>query len=194
MAVDPRLEEIRRQREQDWSLGYGKGQELFKDKSLGRLGDIPDIQKVMEARRLQSAGMTPDEQNVARAKLMSQIGSANQGAVRQLRGIQGASGVQGAAAGAQAADVLKGGQQAMIGAERDLQMQNLLMKRQGLSDLETSALGLGKFDIGQANKERMGAIYTGLGEQMLGSTERAAIQNADIAREQQAAANDGGKK
>jgi len=193
-AEDPRITAMRAAREADWQTGLKRGQELFPAESLGRLGTNSDIQRVMEARRQQAGGISPQEQNLMRAQMMGQIGSANQGALRQLRGVQGASGIQGAAAGAQAADVLRSGQQAMLGAERDIQMQNLLQKRAGINELEQSATGLGKFDIGQANKEKMGGIYAGLGEQMLGVSERTGLQSADIAKQQAQVSSGGGKK
>lgn len=192
-AIDPRFEELRRQRQKDWEAGLGRGQEMFKEGSLGRLGGNEDLQRVLAARRAQAGGLSADEQQVMRAKLMGQMASANQGALRQLRGIQGAAGIQGGVAGAQAADVLRGGQQAMIGAERDIQMQNLLAKRQGIGELEATAMGLGKYDIGQANKELIAKYQTGLAEQALGAAERGALRSSDLAMAQQSAANQGGK-
>lgn len=191
-SVDPRYATASGARSADWDVGYKRGQELFKEGSLGRLGENEDIKRVMEMRRQQVGGFSPQEQAAMRAQLMSQIGSSNQAAMRQLRGVQGASGIQGAAAGAQAVDVLRGGQQAMLGAERDIQMQNLLAKRQGLNELEASAMGVGRFDIGQANKEKMGAIYGGISEQMLGAADRGAARAADAANAA-AAAQSGGK-
>jgi hypothetical protein len=198
LAKFPEYGDLQRFREQDWRTGLGRGEEIFGkegDQKLGRIGSNLDIQRVLQARRAQAGGISPQEQNLMRAQMLGQISSANTGAMRQLRGVQGASGVQGGVAGAQAADILRGGQQAMLGAERDIQMQNLMQKRAGVNELEKSASDIGKYDLGQQNKELMGRVYSGIGEQMMGMQERTAIQAGEIARAQErSASSSGGKK
>ena len=178
---DPRLGQYRKQRQTDWDIGYKRGQDLFKEGTLGRLGDNKDIQSVLERRRAAVGGFTPQEKEMMRSQTGAVANSATQGALRSLRGQQAQMGIRGAAAGAQTSDVLNKANLARQENERQLQLANIAESRRGLEALEQTATGVGKFDLGQLNKEKFGQYSTGLGEQMLGSADRGAITQRDIA-------------
>lgn len=193
-SIEDRMQKERAAQEEDWARGISQGEQRFAPGTLGRMEEDPRMKEILARRQAQAQGFTPQEMATARAGMMSNLAGQQQAAMRQLRGIQGATGVAGGVAGAQAADILRGGQQAMLGAERDLQMQNIMARRQGLSDYETSLTGTRKYDIGQANRERMLQYQTGLAQQMLGVAGRGGLRAEDIARQQAAAASrdDGG--
>jgi hypothetical protein len=181
MATDPRIDEYRQQRQQDFDIGMKRGEDLFKEGSLGRLGDNQDIQTVLNRRRAQLGGFTPQEQEIMRSQTgaVSRAGTSN--ALRALQGAQASAGVRGAAAGAQKADIFNKANLANQENERQLQMANIAEARRGLSDLENTATNVGKFDLGLKNKEAFGRYSTALGEQMLGSADRGSITQQDIA-------------
>lgn len=193
-SIEDRMQKERASQEEDWARGIAQGEQRFATGKLGRLEEDQRMKDILARRQAQAEGFTPQEMATARAGMISNLAGQQQAAMRQLRGIQGASGVTGGAAGAQAADIMRGGQQAMLGAEQNLQMQNLMARRQGLSDYETSLTGTRKYDIGQANKELMAQYQTGLAQQMLGVAGRGGIRAEDIARQQAAVSSrdDGG--
>jgi len=192
---DPRVKAARQQRQQDFDIGMERGGTLFKEGTLGRLSENDDIKTVLERRRGQIGGFTPQEQESMRAQTGAAGRAGVSGALRSLQGRQASSGIRGAAAGAQRADILKDDNSNRMENERQLQLANIAESRRGLSDLESTATGVGKFDLGLKNKETFGRYSTALGEQMLGSADRGALSQRDLALANASSQNDsGGKK
>jgi hypothetical protein len=215
------------------------GKKYFADKSLGRVDQgrsnevrnlitqrkdqldlakkrSADVQRVIDMRSANLAGFTPDEINAMRAQEASQMGRAQSTALRQLRGVQAASGMRGGAAAAQQAGILGQAQAARANLERDLFLQNIAQKRAALGDYESSVRGIegeefGKRDaaIGglenittasradelarqqynqaQLGRERMGQASSAFGIAGLSAQEQAAAMQ-NILGEKQAAA------
>ena len=112
----------------------------FEEGALGRLdaGRTADISQVIEGRRAALGGLAAPEAQALRERAVQGIQRGTQTALRQLRGQQAGAGVRGASATAQQAQVLGAGQQAQANVERDLFLQNIQAKREGLSAFETS--------------------------------------------------------
>ena len=183
-----------------------KGQELlgkdFEEGNLGRLeaGRSGDISQVIEARRANLGGLSAQENQALRERATQGIDRGTQTALRQLRGIQGASGVRGATAAAQQGRQLAAGQSAKAQAERDLLLQNVAQKDKALSAFEESVGGAEGteqqrelFNIQQRKAEIAGRQTAGLGFAQLGITERTGAQAANVAAAS-AASGGGGKK
>jgi hypothetical protein len=159
--VGRKAQQYRLERMTDQAIGRKAAGERFADVKSGDLDDI------ISRRREQLEGLTSGEKNLLETQGIGGIQQAEQGALRQLRGIQGATGVRGATAGAQQADVLQEGLMARGDLQRDIVMQDINARRQALDNLETT-LG----------KERLGFLTRELGEAGLGAAERgAAIQH-----------------
>jgi hypothetical protein len=86
---------------------------------------------------------------------------------------------------------MESGQSAQVGAERDLYLKNLDMRRSALDNLERSVGGARadelerqQFNLGQQNKERMGQLDTEMGYGALGSAERAGVLQRLISQDQ----------
>ena len=151
----------------------------------------------MRRRREQLEGFTPAEEEAMRSRVQQQIGRQTQQGLRQLRGFQGQAGIRGGLAGAQAADVLRQGQEAGTEAELDLQLQDMQARRGALDALERTARGeqdVERFNIQQAGREKFAQQATALSSQIVGAADRGAIKASEIAREQAAASQQGGKK
>lgn len=207
-AFQRRLQMTREERERDIERGRELGQELIGEGSLRRLeeGRSAEIADIIERRRAQLEGFTPEEQQAMREQILGEITPGEQTALRQLRGIQGAQGIRGGLAAAQQAEILAQGQQARTQAERDLFLQQVAERRRALEALEASTVGAReeelarqRFNIGQQQAEKFGQISTTFGVAGLGSQERGAIRQeligqAEAEAAQAAAAQDQGKK
>lgn len=193
-----RLERERQLVAEDQERGRARGQELFGEGSLGtrsleeRKTDIADV---LARRKAALSGLTPEEQAAMESQALGGINQATQTQLRQLRGVQGASGVRGGLAAAQQANLLRGGQQAAAEAQRDIFLQNLGARRQALSDFENTVLG----EQQRANQERFGQLATEMGIAQLGSGTRGGVRQSILGEQQvesaqqQAAANSGKK-
>lgn len=184
------MDQARADREKDLAGGRARGEELFKTGSL----DSQDLKDVTEQRRQQAQGFTTEEQNAMRDQNLGNLNAAFQGQQRSLRAQQGASGVRGALALAQQQKVMQGQQGQLAQQERDLFLENINQKRQGLSALEQTA----RTNQDIAMREKQGQITTELGYGSLGSAERGAVSQRLVGEAQAAAAKKagggGGKK
>lgn len=182
-----------------------KGQELlgkdFAEGNLGRLEEAPsaDITSIVEARRQGLKGLSSEENQALRERASQGIDRGTQTALRQLRGIQGASGVRGATASAQAGRQLSAGQAAKAQTERDLLIRNVEERQKGLEAFESTVTGTEEakqqrelFNIQQRKSEIAGRQTAGLGFAQLGVTERTGASAANVAAA--SAAGGGGKK
>ncbi len=194
-------------RDQDLAEGRARGNELFGDRSLGRLeeGRGKEISDLIAERKARSAGYTKEEMGGMREQNLSQIQQAGQGQERELRIQQARAGVRGPAALAQQAKLMQaqGAQQA--GLERELFLGNIQRRDQGLNALEESTnkaraeeMARGQFNIGQSQREKFGQLATEMGYGSLGANERGAVMNKIVGENQAAAglqaAQQGGKK
>ena len=127
-------------READLAKGRARGQELFGEGSLGRVGSerSADIQDVIARRRANLEGFTPEEKSAMEAEAIGGIGQSSQTALRQLRGVQGAQGLRGGTAAAQQVGVLQNAANQEALARRDLFLKNMGAKREGLGQFEQS--------------------------------------------------------
>lgn len=241
-VIDPRrLKQSKAARSEDFASGLKKGKEIAPEGSLGRLGNkknadiesvlkkrresvaqrgiTPEQQQVLAQRQKQLGGFTPEEMARQRSQSQKAAGRATQQGLRQLRGAQAGSGLRGGLAAGQQASLIRGGQQAQVGAEQQLGLANIQERRRALDALEKTTTGLAGqeqasigalegssvgqsdrqegrdiFDIGQLGREKNIQLQTALAEQVLGTAERGAIRAADIAKAQERAADSGGKK
>ena len=183
------------------------GQELFgggfAEGKLGRLetGPSADVQDIIARRKSALGGLSAEENQAIRERGSQSIDRSTQSSLRQLRGLQGATGVRGGSALANQARILQAGQGAKANVERDLAIQNIGVKREALGAAEGSILGAEAqtrentlFNIRQRNKEATGRTTAGLSFAALAATERAGIRGVGIAKANAAAAGGGGKK
>lgn len=196
--LNPTPEELRATRLKDYEVGAARGQDLFKEGSLGRLGTNEDMASILQRRREGAGGFTPQQQDLMRAQQLASINSATQGNMRALKGAQGASGIQGGLANSQLAGALGQGAALRNSAEVQMQLANIQQQQQGLQNYQDLAQQMATYDIGQKNKETYGQYSTGISEQALGSADRgAALARAvskDNAGQQVAVQSSGGKK
>lgn len=178
------LEMVRAGREQDLAAGRARGADVFKEGVMGRLSaERPEeIAQIIAQRKLQTQGMTPEEQEALRSVNVPAIQQQQAGQMRQLAIQQARSGVRGAAAGAQRADIQKSASGQLAQQERDLFLKQQDLKRSALGQYEQSVGSAldrersGKeFNIAQQNKELAGRLATELGYGQLGAGERASV-------------------
>lgn len=139
-----------------------RAQELFGQGSLGtRSRDeiAADLQDVVARRKAALNGLTPEERQAIEQQGLQNIQQQNQTALRQLRGIQGAQGIRGGLASAQQAQQLIAGQNAAGNLQRDIELQNINLRRQGLTDFENT-IGA---EQERAQREKFGQLSTELG-------------------------------
>lgn len=183
-----------------------KGQEVlgkdFQEGSLGRIdaNRSADMNQVVEARKAGLGGLSAEENQALRERASQGIDRGTQTAVRNLRGIQAASGVRGASAASQVGRQLSAGQSAKAAAERDLLIANVDRKQQAVGALEQSVTGAEAteqdrsiFNLKQQQAEKFARQSAGLGFAQLGVTERTGAQAANVAAAS-AAQGSGGKK
>lgn len=177
-------------REGDLAKGRARGQELFGEGSLGRLGadQTSAINDIMTRRQsMADKGLSAEENNALRDSMNAGINQNEQTQLRQLRGIQGATGVRGGLAGSQQAQVLANTAANKANTERDLFLKNIEAKNQALGDLEKSAMEIQKSNLDAQGREKFAQQATELGYGQLGSADRAAV-NARLVGEAQAQA------
>jgi hypothetical protein len=193
----------RAERARAFERGSERGKGLVPEGSLGRLDkkESPDIQTVLEQRRKNVKGFTPEEMARQRSTAQKSIAQQQQAGLRQLRGAQGASGVRGGVAGAQQARLIGQGVGQQADAENKLQLANIAQSREGLSALEGTARESQKvgqerdiFNIKQLGKEKNIELQSGLSEQLISSAALGNVFAQRIAEKQGQAAGGGGKK
>lgn len=183
------------------------GQELFGgDFAAGKLGRLEagpsaDVQDIIARRKAGLEGLSAEENQAIRERGSQSIDRSTQASLRQLRGVQGATGQRGGSAVANQARILQAGQGAKANVERDLAIQNIGVKSQALGAAESSILGSEAqsrentlFNIRQQNKEAAGRQAAGLSFAGLAAQERGSIRGVGIAKANAAAAGGGGKK
>lgn len=213
-------------RNADMAKGRARGEELFGNQGLGRVQDqrVAEISDLINKRKEQAAtagqrsadvasiiaqrkaglgGFNAEENAAQRAQMQNQIGQQEQGAMRQLLGAQGASGVRGGVATAQQMMANQGFAKQRAQAEQDLFLKNIAEKQNRLGALEQSVtgaetnefgrsqqtqgaleaaveraradeLGRQQFNLGQVAKEKLGILGTETGYAGLGSADRSA--------------------
>ena len=170
-------------RETDFKEGLKFGKEQIGEGSLGRLGGDPDIEAALQIRRQALGGLTGAEQQAQRDVATQRIQAQTQGARRQLAASQARSGVRGATAGAQQSEILGQGIDATRQFEQNLFLQNRQAQQSAAGQLLGDVTDVRQFDLGQAAREKLAQLQTGLGFQQLGVTERAGVTaaNASVA-------------
>lgn len=189
------LSVVREGRKEDLAEGRARGEELF---GKGALSDIEgrrakEIADIIEMRKQQAQGFTPEEKGALRDEAVSNIQKATQTNLRQLRGVQGAQGIRGGLAAAQQAQALQGGAQAQAQAERDIYLKNIEQRRAAADALEKSIQSARAEELGALRSEKLGQLQTELGFAGLGAAERGAVMQKLVGEAQaQAAARGGG--
>ncbi len=183
----------RASREKAMAEGRARGEDLFKEGSLGRLeeGRAAEISSLLAKRQEQLQGLTPEEQNSLRSGALANVNQAQAGAQRQALAQLGARGVRGGAAGGVLGQIANQGLNARAGVEQNIFSQNIDRRRAAMDALEKSTMGaraeeLGRstYNIGQKNKEleqrlntEMGYGQIGIGEAS-GAGQQAAAETA----------------
>jgi hypothetical protein len=198
---------IRKQMGMDTRAGRGKdivegaqfGEAVLGKEGLGILGDASQFQTqddgTMAAMKAQAAelakGFSSEEMLARKEKGIEEIQGSAAAQSRAMQAQLARSGVKGMAAGQQLGNIAMAGIEARGNLERDLMIANREAQMQGLQQLSGihgqdiaaqqfnvgQALGVKKFDLSQAAKEKDIALQAGLGFAQMGSTERAAELN-----------------
>jgi hypothetical protein len=170
-----------KERQKDMLRGRARGQQLFGNEALGRVGSdrSQEVKDIIARRQRQSQGYTPQEMNAFRGQ---QQGNIQRQIATQQRGLQQAqagAGVFGPAALAQRKALQQQSLAQQGGTERQMFLDNIAQRRQGMNALEQSIgaarsdeFGRKKFDLGQLGKEKLGEIGTEMGYAGLGAQER----------------------
>lgn len=166
-------------RTQDIVKGAQFGEAVLGD-GLGRLGES-DTLNAMQAQAAELAkGFSSEEMLARQEKGIEGIQGSTMAQSRAAQAALARSGVKGAAAGTQLANIAMSGVEARGNLERDLMIANREAQMQGLgmqSNIFAQAESRQKFDLSQAAKEKDIALQAGLGFAQMGSTERAAELN-----------------
>lgn len=172
---------------QDIIAGTKFGESVVGEGDLGRLGQSADIQKGLDVLRQGAEGFSSAEATARRERALENIGQQTRGSSRALQAALARAGVKGGAAGAQLRDVELGGLQQRANVERDLFLAGEDARRSGARDLIQASSNIGKFDLGQAAREKNIALQSGLGFAQLGTAERAAFLSSQAASKAAAA-------
>lgn len=150
----------------DQAVGIDQGQALF-----GNQGQLANTSQDILKRRMDLAnGLQAKELAAIRGQAQQQIRGQTQSDLRRLQAIQGRQGVKGGLAAAQQRATLQQGAQNQTNLERDLIMQNIEARRQGLGDLSSDV-----------NKRLFGIQATQSGQAQLGLQQRGLEQGLAIA-------------
>lgn len=180
---DEDLKKLREQAGQAFETGQSRVQEtlgLTKGPGPGRSvteGRAPEFQEILDRRRQQLEGFTPEERAAIQSRVLGAIGQTEQQQQRSLRGAQASAGITGGLAGAQQANVLAEGAQARQEAERDLFLQSSALGRQGLGAFEDTATALRRQQLG----EGLAQVAGGQAEQALESARQQALFQGELA-------------
>ena len=195
---DRKQQQLRDWRNKDFEEGRKRGEEIFGEGKLGRVNATrsSDVADIIARRKDAMNGLDSQEQQALREKAINEIGGNQTTSLRSLAVQQARNGVRGPVASSQAAKVIADSNSAKTGAERDLYLKNIDLKRDALNsaeksirDAETDELGKQTYNIGQGNKEKYGALATEMGFASLGAGERAGIMEALIGEKQADAAS-----
>lgn len=179
-----RLSQAQAAREADMAKGRARGQELFGEGALGRVqqdraGEVSDI---IAQRKAQAQGFTPDEQQSMRDNNMRSIQQNQAAALRAQQMNMARSGVRGAVASNQLGSMQRGLQGQLADQERNLFLENINQRRQGLGALEQSTQGARadelarqQYNQAQMGREKAGQLSTEMGMAGLGAGERSAV-------------------
>lgn len=169
------LDLARAERAKDLAEGRARGEEIFKEGSLGRVDEA-----VMLARKQQAEqGFTDQENSALRDNQMAarQALGADARNQRIMMAAQGVRGGRAAALGSKLA--AEQGAQA-VNSERELFLKRLDAKRGGLDKLDEAQ----RYNIEQKNKEITGRLTTELGYGSLGAADRGQSQMASVGAQQ----------
>lgn len=173
-----------------YAAGQAQANQLFADGSMGRVdaGRSADTADLLARYRAGLNGYSDQEMQAKRELADGEINRNTQTSLRQLRGIQGASGVRGATAGAQQANVLNIADRNKQDYERQLMLDDMAARRAGL-DSYGNALNNAQdferqgqeFNIGQQNKEQYGRAafpfqYAGMQQGFITDAQNTALQ------------------
>lgn len=179
--------QMAQQREADLAKGAARGKELFGKTFIeeSRPERSADIADVIARRKAALQGFSGEENTALREQMAQAQARQEQGALRQLRGVQAQQGIRGGLAGAQQAQQLAQNQAQRAAAERELFLQNIAQRQQALGNFEQSARAAEAEEIGRFGQRRFGQLGTELGYGQLGAADRAAAMG-QILGEQQA--------
>lgn len=189
--------ELEAARERALEKGRARGQELFGQGSLATRGleeRKASFEDILAQRRAQMQGLTPEEQSALEQQALGGISTGTQTALRQLRGVQGATGLRGGGAAAQQAQILQEGQKQTAQAQQDIFLKNIAARRQALSEYEQTV----QAEQDRAQRELLGQLTTEFGYGSLAAGESAAVGQQmaamDMAARGQQLQQSGGKK
>lgn len=132
-----------------------------------------EIQALIDARQSGLGGLTAEENNALQSQYLNSIGRGEQTALRQLRGIQGQSGLSGGLASAQQAGLLNQFNQQRAQADQELFLKNIMAKQEARNALE----GLVTSQTAAENQNRL------QGQQLYGNTLLAANEQDEAQRQ-----------
>ena len=163
-------------REAAQAQGRARGEELFGGNALGKIEGrrAAEVADLIERRKQQLGGLSPEEQNAFRSQALGGIQRAQQDQQRQLMARLGSSGLRGGAAAAQQAQLARAGLQQQAQAEQNLFTQNIDRRRQALDAFEGSLGRARQEELGLLAKETAGKLQSELGQGALVSQERGA--------------------
>ncbi len=122
----------------------------------------PEMAAILEERRKRALGLNGAEVGLMRDRGMQGINQQLATNLRQLKGIQGASGLSGGATLGQAIPTLSHATQARAGLETDISLADMQRRSEALKDYEGTVTG-----------ERAGALGAQIGFAGMGSADRA---------------------
>jgi hypothetical protein len=172
---------IKQERTADLAEGRARGEEIFGNDALGRVGTdaSPEMQDIIARRKAMLSGYTPEELEAQKSIYTTPAQQALQGQVRAMRGAQASAGVRGSAASAQESQIRGqfAKEQAQLGqaqflADADARRQALTGYQAAVQGSEADRLQREQYNIDQKNKELMGILTTELGYGQLGTADR----------------------
>jgi len=184
---------LRGEREKDMELGRARGEEFFKEGSLGRLSEnrSADISNIVNMRKnIAEKGFGAEAFQKSREAAFSGMDRAQQLQARKLKGMQGSAGLQGGLAGSQQMDLMRQQQNERQNVERQLFLDNIAQRQsqigaseQSIRSAENQELANKQYNIQQRKDEIMGLLTAQFGEAGMGIQERGQLSQNDLAKD-----------
>jgi hypothetical protein len=189
-------DQLRAIREGDIKAGVETSKLYIPEGSLGRFNatETPEAYAAQQAQKsLFTKGLGAPVFQAQREAAMRGLNRNTQAQGQQLQQAQARGGIGGALGASQLANQQRSQGIDRNAAEQDLLLKDAAFKTAALGDWSQSAGKTDFFNIGQANKEKMGQLGTGLASAQMGLAERTGLNQADLGKSMaQALAQQGG--
>lgn len=184
-SIIDRANQMRQARRSDIEQGILTGQRYLPSGSLGRVDQASTPEMIAAqnaAKSLYTDGFGAPAFQAARESRLRGLNRDTQSQQQSLKQTQARGGIGGALGASQLANLQRSQGQNRAQAEQDLLLQNVAQKTGALKDWQQMASKGEMYNLGQAAKEKLGQLGTGLAEGQMGVSERGGLTQTDIGK------------